>query len=99
MGSVRGGGRKARWCGCMARCTPTPVNAASRVTSPPIRASFQGGRIEDSSNGSADGNACHPYTYLYICQDEKLARGQGFLQRLTQAAQMKFEPGRPSLRR
>src|SRR3984893_128803 len=57
VGSTSGGGRKAvRW-GWIARWIPRPVKAAKTVTSPPIRASFQDGRMEDSSRGSSGGNA------------------------------------------
>src|SRR5919108_5653923 len=57
---------------------PTPVKAASTVTSPPINASFQDGRMEDSSTGLDGDNADHPYTILCICQGEWLATGQEF---------------------
>src|ERR1700730_17075979 len=50
------GGRALGWGGS-ARWIPRPVKAAKTVTSPPIRASFQDGRMEDSSRGSSGGNA------------------------------------------
>src|SRR2546425_992579 len=78
---------------------PTPVKAANKVTSPPIRASFQGGRMADSSRGWTGGNACHPYTNLCICQDELLTAREGVLQGLPEAPESKLEAGSLRFRR
>src|SRR3989442_12378656 len=78
---------------------PTPVKAANKVTSPPIRASFQGGRMADSSRGWTGGNACHPYTNLCICQDELITAREGVLQGLPEAPESKLEAASLRFRR
>src|SRR5712691_11784375 len=90
LGSTSGGGRKAVRCGWMARWMPTPVKAASTVTSPPMRASFQDGRMEDSSRGSSGDNAAILTQFSVFVQTkfEGSAAAEDLLQGLPEPAEL-----------